>query len=81
MLFFAVLFSMISASMVLSKGEHQEAVCARNPESIGYDDYLIDNNYRTMDHVGPIGDLKHCEVQGTFVFYSEENYKVIKVVF
>ena len=82
MLFFAVLLGMISTSMVLSEGEHQKAVCARNPESITFDDkYIIDKDHRTMDHVGPVGDMKYCEVRGTFVFYSEEDYKVNILVF
>jgi len=76
MLFFAVLLSMISTSMVLSEGEHQVAVCAPDAESIKFDkSYTIDGDHRTLDHVGPVGDMKYCEVRGTFVFYSEEDYK------
>ena len=68
--------------MVLSEGEHQEAVCARDPESIRFDhlSYTIDSDHRTMDHVGPVGDMKYCEVRGTFIFYSEEDYKVTILV-
>jgi len=70
------LLSMISTSMVLSEGENQVAVCAPDQESIKFDkSYTIDKDYRTMDNVAPVGNLKYCEVRGTFVFYSEEGYK------
>jgi len=68
------LLSAISVSMVKSEDDHQSAVCARNPESIGIKDYTIDDDRRDMDQV-PVGDIKYCEVRGTFVFYSEANYK------
>ena len=75
MLFFAVLLSTFSASMVQSEGEHQKADCALNPESM-INGVTIDDNYRDMDNVARVGDLKYCEVRGTFVFYSEEGYEV-----
>ena len=75
MLFFAVLLSTFSASMVLSEGEHQKADCAPNPESM-IDGVTINDDHRDMDSVGKVGDLKYCEVRGTFVFYSQEGYKV-----
>ena len=75
MLFFAVLLSTFSASMVQSEGEHQKADCALNRDSM-VNAITINDDHRDMDHVGPVGDLKYCEVRGTFVFYSQEGYKV-----
>jgi len=57
-----------------SEGEHQKADCSLNPESMT-DAITINDDHRDMDHVGPVGDLKYCEVRGTFVFYSKEGYK------
>jgi len=63
------------ASMVQSEDQHQSAVCARDSESITHFGITIDDNHRTMDDVGKVGDMKYCEVRGSFVFYSERNYK------
>jgi len=69
-----VLLSTFSASMVQSEGEHQKADCAPNAESM-INGVTINDNHRTMDDVAPVGNLKYCEVRGTFVFYSQEGYK------
>jgi len=63
------------ASMVQSEDAKQKAVCAPDAESIAHFGITIDDNHRTMDDVGKVGDMKYCEVRGTFVFYSERNYK------
>ena len=59
----------------------QWAVCAVNPESIEKNGYYLRRTSNDMDNVGSVDDMKYCQVQGTFVFYSEEGHKVIILEF